>query len=111
MSLLHKTQVAIRFLAKMSWHLASAYMKWVVGRSAFARYVITKFSCFHRLPIYLSNAAPPRALRAREFRYKGLKCEISAYLLSIFFLADRLAFLVHFLRAPKVVQLSEIDSQ
>ena len=38
-------------------------------------------------------------------------CEISAYLLSIFFLADRLAILVHFLCVPKVVQLSEIDSE
>ena len=32
------------------------------------------------------------------------------YFLS-FFLADRLAFLVHFLCVPKVVQLSEIDSE
>ena len=29
------------------------------GRSG-VRYVITKFSCFHRLPIYLSNGASPR---------------------------------------------------
>ena len=28
----------------------------------------TKFSCFHRLPIYLSNGAPPRVLSARELR-------------------------------------------
>ena len=33
-------------------------------------YVITKFSRFYRLPIYLSNGAPPRALRPRELRYK-----------------------------------------
>ena len=45
---------------------ASGYMKWVYWRSVFIRYVITKFSCFHRLPIYLSNGAPPRA---RELRY------------------------------------------
>ena len=29
------------------------------------RYVINKFPCFHRLPIYLSNGTPPRALMAR----------------------------------------------
>ena len=29
----------------------------------------------------------------------------------LFFLADRLAFLVHFLCVPKLVQLSEIDSE
>ena len=45
-------------------------MKWVYGRSAFVHYVITKFSCFHMLPIYLSNRAPPRALCAWELRYK-----------------------------------------
>ena len=50
-----KMQVAIRFPAKMSWHLASAYMKWVYGRSAFARYVITKFSCFHRFQFILAT--------------------------------------------------------
>ena len=43
--------------------------------------------------------------------YKGLRWEISAYLLSIFFLADRFAFLVHFLCVPKVVQWSEVDSE
>ena len=62
--LLHKTREAIHFPTKITWHLASAYKKWVYGRSAFVRYVITKFSCFHRLPIYLSNGVPPRALRA-----------------------------------------------
>ena len=62
--------MAIRFPAKITWHLALAYMKWVYGRSAFVHYVITKFSCFHMLPIYLSNRAPPRALCAWELRYK-----------------------------------------
>ena len=69
LSLLYKTQVAIHFPAKITWHLASAYMKWVYGRSAFVRYVITKFSCFHRLLIYLSNGTPPCTLRARELRH------------------------------------------
>ena len=45
-------------------------MKWVYRRSAFVRYVITKFSFFHMLPIYLSNRAPPRALCAWELCYK-----------------------------------------
>ena len=44
---------------------ATAYMQWVYGRSAFERYVRTKFTFFHRLPIYLSDGAPPRALHAR----------------------------------------------
>ena len=46
-------------------------MRWLYGRSAFVRYVITKFSCSHTWPIYLSNGAPPRALRARELRWNG----------------------------------------
>ena len=50
--------------------MALAYMKWVYGRSAFVRYVITKFSFFHMLPIYLSNRAPPRALCAWQLCYK-----------------------------------------
>ena len=61
---------AIHFPAKIIWHLASAYMDWVYGWSAFVCYVITKFSCFHRLQIYLSNGAPPRALRVRELSYQ-----------------------------------------
>ena len=53
-------------------------MRWVYGRSTFVRYVITKFSCFHRIPSYLSNGAPPRALGAREVRYK-LRVVINLY--------------------------------
>ena len=34
---------------------------YVLKASLGVRYVMTKFSCFHRLPIYLSNGAPPRA--------------------------------------------------
>ena len=34
-------------------------------RRAGVHYVITKFSCFDRLPINLSNGVTPRALRAR----------------------------------------------
>ena len=64
LSLLHRTQVATRFPAKITWHLTSAYMQWLYGRSAFERYVRTKFTFFHRLPIYLSDGAPPRALHA-----------------------------------------------
>ena len=58
--------MAIRFSAKITWYLTSAYMHCVYGRAG-VRYVRTKFSCFHRLPIiYLSNATPaPRALRSR----------------------------------------------
>ena len=48
------------------WHLAYRFTcsGCTDGRSG-VRYVITKFSCFHRLPIYLSNGALPRALSAR----------------------------------------------
>ena len=50
-------------------------MQWVYGRSAFVRYVITKFSRMDSLPNFLAHGAPLRTLRARELRYKTIKCE------------------------------------
>ena len=47
--------VAIRFPAKITRHLAPAYMKWVYGRSAFLRYITTKFS---RMDSFLIYGAP-----------------------------------------------------
>ena len=47
-------------------HLTSAYMWWVYGRSAFVRYVITKFSRIDSLPSSLTHGAPLRAREARE---------------------------------------------
>ena len=58
-------------------------MRWVYRRSAFVRYVITKFSCFHSLPIYFSNGAPTRALRARELRYYWVVLAIKFALKSV----------------------------
>ena len=62
LSLLQKTGVAIRFPAKITRHLAPAYMKWVYGRSAFLRYVTTKFS---RMDSFLTYGAPLARQRAR----------------------------------------------
>ena len=47
--------VAIRFPAKITRHLAPAYMKWVYGRSVFLRYITTKFS---RMDSFLTYGAP-----------------------------------------------------
>ena len=63
-------------------------MQWVYGRSAFVRYVITKFCCFHRLRISLSNGAPPRSLRS-----SGSSVEIIKIIALFFFFLHILNFL------------------
>ena len=57
------------FEKDVMWHLTSAYMQWVYGRSAFVRYVMTKFSRMDSLPNFLTHGAPMHALCARELRY------------------------------------------
>ena len=50
--------VVIRFPAKITPHLAPAYMKWVYGRLPFVRYVTTKFSRMDSLTNFLTHGAP-----------------------------------------------------
>ena len=68
------------FVQDLMWHMTSAYMYWVYGRSAFVRYVITKLFTKFSYP----SCSTARASRARapllksylQISFRSLKKEI-----------------------------------